>query len=97
MTALHLPTIPEAPRFDAADEVHLNRIRGEISVNENKLSDTRGNIEMSDEAIKQIEKSLEGWKKFRSHQQRREAMFEKRIQADREQLRLEEDYASGVA
>lgn len=43
-------------------------LRDEIKDNERRLSDSKANVTMADNAIANLENQLAGWRRFREHQ-----------------------------
>lgn len=78
------------------DHQHRAELRIQIDDLEGRLAEARSNIEGSDAEIEALSLLLSKWKRFRAYQVQREGVLENRIRIEREQLRMEEDYASGV-
>lgn len=89
-------TTHSPPAMEAASADHLQALRTNISTHENKLEEARANQRWADMEIEQMEQKLAGWRKYRTYQAKREVIFTDRIRSDRAQLRMEEDYASGI-
>lgn len=89
-------TTHSPPSMEAASSSHLQSLRDNVTAHESKLEEARANQRWADMEIEQMEQKLAGWRKYREYQAKRERIFKDRIRADRAQLRMEEDYASGL-
>ncbi len=84
------------PTGAIASAEHLANLRDGLISHEAKLDEARGNVRMADLEIELLEQKLTGWRKWRDYQGKRIGVFSDRIRADRQQLRMEEDFASGL-
>jgi hypothetical protein len=87
--------LTEAPN-NKFEMVEMGKLRIQIEEGESRLLDARNNIKGAEIEIEKIKNILAGWERFHAYQRKRAAVLEYRIKGDREQLRMEEDYASGV-
>lgn len=85
-------TPPEASR----PSEWMEEMRAKIAEGEAHLADARENAAIAAEEIDKIAAILDNWRRFSLYQEKRIVVLEHRIKSDREQLRMEEDYASGV-
>ena len=78
------------------DYVDMGKLRIAIDEAESRLAEARENVIGAAKEIDRIELILSRWRRYHVYQRQRVGVLERRIYADRQQLRIEEDYASGV-
>lgn len=88
--------VTEPDDSSTLDFVDLNKLRISIDEAEARLAEARENVNGAAKEIERIEVILSKWRRYQVYQRQRVGILERRIYTDRQMLRSEEDYQSGI-